>query len=169
MRLARTRRRRVVRLSRMGASDASRYASRAVPHETGGILLGWRTEEAIEVVDVLEVPDPNARLTSYERRHQPAEVALAAALDFLPSESEVGYVGEWHSHCASARHSRQDRRELRALSVLSENPLALIVFARHHGMWVPHALSARGGNVARAIVVETIPMVARHNQSRYTR
>ncbi len=97
--------------------------------ETGGILLGWRIETGIHIAKAMHVPDRTARRTRYQRRHSIAEGALANALDLLPSDSPVGYVGEWHTHPALVGPSRVDRKELRRISRKTENEVALLIAA----------------------------------------
>lgn len=113
--------------------------------ETGGILLGWRHPGGIHVEQALEVPDREAGHTWYRRRHAPAEAALAAALDQLPEESDIGYVGEWHSHPAPIGPSFSDRRELRRISSNTRHEVALIVAAHDPAAatWAPYGLIGR--------------------------
>lgn len=98
------------------------------PLETGGVLLGWREENAVRIVRALTIPSPDGGRERYVRSKAAAEIAIAGA---LASEDNplVGYVGEWHSHPRISSSSAQDRREMRSLSGLSKFPLALIVVA----------------------------------------
>jgi len=98
------------------------------PMETGGVLLGWRAQNAVRIVRALTVPSPDRGPARYLRSKAAAETAIEAA---LADENDplVGYVGEWHSHPRISASSVQDRREMQSLSALAEFPLALIVAA----------------------------------------
>lgn len=122
--------------------------------ETGGILLGWRHPGGIHVEQALEVPDRQAGHTWYRRRHAPAEAALAAALGQVPEESDLGYVGEWHTHPAPAGPSFCDRRELRRISGRTTHEVALLVAAydKSTSTWVPVGLTALRRRVRTADV-----------------
>ncbi|MDW3217753.1 MAG: Mov34/MPN/PAD-1 family protein [Acidimicrobiales bacterium] len=122
--------------------------------ETGGILLGWRHPGGIHVERVLEIPDRQAGHTWYRRRHAPAEAALTAALDQLPEDCDLGYVGEWHSHPAPVGPSFCDRHELRRISGKTAREVALLVAALDPGMstWVPFGLTAYRRRMREAVV-----------------
>jgi proteasome lid subunit RPN8/RPN11 len=83
-------------------------ATTALPNETGGILLGYRTLDGVRVTGAIEVPDRRATGTSYRRSHRHASRKLATALALEPAGSPVGYVGEWHSHPAPQPPSAPD-------------------------------------------------------------
>jgi integrative and conjugative element protein (TIGR02256 family) len=106
-------------------------AKRAVPRETGGLLLGYFEPTAIVVRQAIEVVDPEATATSYTRQQARAQKALDVAL--LSLDSDVGYVGDWHSHPGFALASWQDKRELRRAAAELELPLAMIVVRVHRG------------------------------------
>jgi hypothetical protein len=102
-------------------------ANAAYPFETGGILLGWWADDALHIVRGVEVLDPQATNTSYNRKHETAASALAAALHAEPRDSLLGYVGEWHCHPTACPPSTQDRRELQALGRATRDPLVMAV------------------------------------------
>jgi integrative and conjugative element protein (TIGR02256 family) len=99
----------------------------ALPTETGGILLGFRTPELIVVTRTLTVPDPGSSRNGYLRHHRRAQARLAVGRGAAPPV--IGYVGEWHTHPADIGPSRTDLHALGALARLSEGPVALIVLA----------------------------------------
>lgn len=145
-----------VRILRGALADATAAASRSLPRESGGILLGWREPEAIVVARIIEVTDPEAGHTTYTRSHAQAEAALQRALADSPRGGLAGYVGEWHVHPALQAPSRQDRRELRAVARRSEHAVALVVLAHDPptGSWSPVALTARSCRVRTAQISE---------------
>lgn len=112
------------------AAEAIREAAwNALPRETGGILIGWRegaSARDVTVVAALVVSDPAAAHASY-RLNQAAAQALLD--DYLTRESDtnLGYVGEWHSHPEPQPPSPQDLRSLRSAARLTRRPLALLI------------------------------------------
>ncbi len=99
----------------------------ALPQETGGILLGFRTPDLVVVTRALTVPDPRSSRHSYRRHRRRAQAQMAAVgLDATPA---IGYVGEWHTHPADCPPSRTDIRALTATARLTTAPVALIVLA----------------------------------------
>ena len=128
-------------------------AGRDVDIETGGILLGWREEHRLCVIQVLEVYDDEARRTSYTRRRRLAEKLMSEVLDRLPGDTSIGYVGEWHVHPAPIGPSITDQKELKRFSKKSENSLGMIVCAREvDAEWKPHGLLGTKGHVVSATV-----------------
>lgn len=98
--------------------------------ERSGTLLGYRTSDEIVVVDMREVPDSKAHRFGYTRRRAPAQRLLDAYLTALRSSSDVGWVGDFHSHTANQPASWTDLRTLRRNARHDGNPLALLVIAR---------------------------------------
>lgn len=91
-----------------------------LPHETGGVLLGYYdfNTGAIVVVDVLPAPaDSMSALGSFERgvKSLPELVAEASRR----TAGIVQYIGEWHSHPRghSATPSSDDMYQLAYLSI----------------------------------------------------
>ncbi|OHX06863.1 Mov34/MPN/PAD-1 family protein [Micromonospora sp. WMMB235] len=99
----------------------------ALPHETGGILLGFRTPNLIVVTRTVTVADPQSSRRSYLRRHRQAQARMAIGRGDAPPV--VGYVGEWHTHPADIGPSRTDLRALAAIARLAQGPVALVVLA----------------------------------------
>jgi integrative and conjugative element protein (TIGR02256 family) len=99
----------------------------ALPQETGGILLGFRTPDLVVVTRTLTVHDPRGSRHSYRRHRRRAQAQMAAAgINETPG---IGYVGEWHTHPADCPPSRIDIRALMATARLTTAPVALIVLA----------------------------------------
>ena len=99
----------------------------ALPQETGGILLGFRTLDLVVVTRALTVPDPRSSRHTYRRHRRRAQAQMAAAgINETPG---IGYVGEWHTHPADCPPSRIDIRALTATARLTTAPVALIVLA----------------------------------------
>lgn len=140
-------------VSRDQAEALKAFATAALPNETGGILLGWRTAESIHVFKVLEVPDHGASRTSYLRGHSSAEAALRTELVRLTDSPAVGYVGEWHSHPVTLPASPQDGRELKEIARLAGGAIAMLVVVRAAGAgWDLQCHNALGRKIERAIV-----------------
>ena len=99
----------------------------ALPHETGGILLGFRTPDLVVVTRALTVPDPRSSRHSYRRHRRRAQALMAAS--GITETPGIGYVGEWHTHPADCPPSRIDIRALAATARLTTAPVALIVLA----------------------------------------
>jgi proteasome lid subunit RPN8/RPN11 len=123
--------------------------------EIGGLLLGWRHNRGVYVRNSVAVPDARARHTVYRRRYEPAAEVLEAALADLPTDSPVGYVGEWHSHPAATGPSWVDRLEMRRISKQRDGAVGLVVSAydARAKTWRPAGLVARSGRTQRAHVV----------------
>lgn len=107
----------------------------ALPNETGGILLGWRTASGLFVGQAAEVPDPDATTHRYERNFASAKEMLQAALANQPSDSLLGYVGEWHSHPAPVAASNADLRWIRHLARDLGGPIALVIASLTADTW----------------------------------
>lgn len=142
-----------VTISSTAWAHATGAAAREPMRETGGLLLGWRTSDGeVHVTDMVEVPDPRARHTAYRRRHARAQAALGEALASEPTQSPVGYVGEWHTHPAPVGPSWVDHRAIRRISKKSPETVALVVCAYNSSTnrWTPIAQCAANGRVATA-------------------
>jgi integrative and conjugative element protein (TIGR02256 family) len=114
-------------IARSAVDAATADGTAALPNETGGILLGFRTPNLIVVTRALTVADPRSSRNQYTRNHRRAR----ARMDFDRGNAPpvVGYVGEWHTHPADVGPSWIDRHALSETARLAEGPLALIVLA----------------------------------------
>jgi integrative and conjugative element protein (TIGR02256 family) len=99
----------------------------ALPRETGGILLGFRTPDLIVVTRALTIADPHSSRHGYLRRHHRARTRMT--LDRGDAPPIVGYVGEWHTHPDDVGPSPTDRRALVAIARRARGPVALVVLA----------------------------------------
>lgn len=106
-------------------------ADSAHPFETGGLLLGWWEGQVPNVCAVVEVPDQGAGRTRWHRNERAAATALATAIR-AAGNSDIGYVGDWHSHPANIGPSGRDLNELRSISHQYSHALVLAV-VRHMG------------------------------------
>jgi len=117
--------RRAILIARTALEVVLDAGQQARPQETGGVLLGFRTPEAIVITRTLVVPDPRSTRRSYLRHSRRAQLLMAkASIDAPPV---VGYVGEWHTHPADAPPSRTDQNALAATARLAAGPVALLV------------------------------------------
>lgn len=75
-------------------------AQRHAPNETGGILVGRRIGEIIEIISASEAgPNALSQPARFERDGPYCQVFLEEAARKTPG---VDYVGEWHSHPGSS-------------------------------------------------------------------
>jgi len=117
-------------------------AIRALPQETGGILMGrWVGPTAALVTDVIG-PGPNAshRATSFDpdQAWQETEVARTWAARL----GGVAYLGDWHTHPGGwPRPSREDRIAADLIAASNDSgvhrPTMLIVGIRSDGALNP--------------------------------
>lgn len=104
-----------------------REAAEALPVETGGILLGYRSDNGIVVTDLLVVPSPSATRHRYTRDDVEANVLLKDWFVRHPDEPLIGYVGEWHSHTGIGPASGLDLTSARATAKGAKGPIALVI------------------------------------------
>lgn len=123
-------------------ADLVNVADGAKPLETGGILLGYRERGKLCVVGVVEVPDPGATPTTYTLRSAEAQKLLNKLRSWMPAQSPVGYLGDWHSHLGNSAPSQIDRQSLSRLGQQYRGRMAGIIVARHSDQWHPHGLIA---------------------------
>lgn len=99
--------------------------------ETGGALLGWRSDTEVVVRRVLG-PGPKAK---HGFSHFEPDAAWQGARGreiYAESGRTIAYVGDWHTHPRGrATPSRQDRKVMREIAADSDfrapNPLSAIV------------------------------------------
>jgi integrative and conjugative element protein (TIGR02256 family) len=100
---------------------------RALPRETGGILIGHRDGQNVVITRAVEVPSPVATRSSYRLDHDLAETALSRVRSGMPHDSLAGYVGEWHTHPASVGPSLIDRWSIASAARKASGQIALVV------------------------------------------
>ncbi|HVW80733.1 MAG TPA: Mov34/MPN/PAD-1 family protein [Mycobacteriales bacterium] len=116
-----------VLVARDALDDAVRAGRDALPKETGGILLGFRTPTQVVVTRVIVVEDPRSSRTRYQRRRRRAQQQLMAALADAPGV--LGYVGEWHTHPENQQPSSTDVSAVAETARLAGGPIAMLVIA----------------------------------------
>lgn len=115
------------------------YAAAALPHETGGLLLGWWETDTVIVQHAIEVPDPEATATSWRRVEATAQCALDRALERF-AHPWLGYVGDWHSHPSPCPPSTTDLAAIARASRHFAEPLVLLVLSP------PYTICARAAH-----------------------
>lgn len=144
-------------------------ADRTGRHETGGVLLGFRSGSDVFVTDAVEVPAEIATSVRYVSTEEARNVAIASFLDRVGSDHPVGYVGTWHSHPGNSKASPTDKRTLRAEAADAPDLVVMLVlflggerwrldgFVAHHHKTLeyrrPHRLLRRDPWVTPASVV----------------
>ncbi|RYE21465.1 MAG: hypothetical protein EOP45_09540 [Sphingobacteriaceae bacterium] len=106
----------------------------AMPHETGGVLLGradYKTK-TIHVVEVLLAPlDSQANSVCFSRgtRGLPEKVAAMTSA----TGSQLGYIGEWHTHpkgpdgMSQTDHETAQRFKKEFITLTSPLPVFLFI------------------------------------------
>jgi len=100
----------------------------ALPHETGGILIGWRDNGNVIITDALVVADDQADRTNYHRREARGAEVLNRYLSSA-SNALAGYVGEWHTHPEPSPPSATDLASIAAAASQTDAPVAIVVLA----------------------------------------
>lgn len=74
-----------------------REAAAALPHETGGILLGYWQQQNVQITNMVG-PGPNAQhgtaAFTPDRDWQYEQIDLL----FAESQGKIEYLGDWHTH-----------------------------------------------------------------------
>lgn len=112
------------------------WRKRALPNETGGILVGIYDliAKRIYLVDALPAPpDSEETPSSFRRGLEGVQSAIEQVA--LMSGGRVGYVGEWHTHpdCADRSMSKQDRELLEQLKAIQAGdglPVVMMIVAK---------------------------------------
>lgn len=126
---------RLIEVAETAAADLQAAAHAALPNETGGILLGWRTASGLHVAQAAEVPDPGATTHGYQRNFDAAQSLVTMTLAHQPADSPLGYIGEWHSHPAPVAASHADLRWIRRLAWDLGGPIGLVVASLSTDSW----------------------------------
>jgi integrative and conjugative element protein (TIGR02256 family) len=145
-----------VRVLDSALGEARTFAETALPGETGGILLGYRSERGVEVQGFLEVPDEQAGPTRYRRRHAAAQARLEAAIAGELPGSPIGYVGEWHSHPEKEGPSSRDVHELRECARQVKDHIALVVLFLDRRSWTAAAWAGKGRRCHAVAAIEIV-------------
>lgn len=102
--------------------------AKALPDETGGILLGYRVGRDFTVTNALVVEGKRTN-TSYLRDDVEANRLLAEFLKDRTPTDPVGYIGEWHTHPGDVGPSSQDISSIRDIAKQQQDPLILLVYS----------------------------------------
>lgn len=124
-----------VLLAETAAAALRRHARGSHPTETGGILLGVRTDGHPWITRAIEIPSPDCGRSHYRL---PAGTTRAAVADARRDDPRIGYLGEWHSHPADVGPSPTDRNTMLRLALRHPRTgLVLIVVRRGpDGHWL---------------------------------
>ena len=120
-------------------------AGRALPDETGGVLLGWVSVDDRIVTHVVG-PGPAAHHDPdrFEPDYPWQENQIARLYE--SSGRKLAYLGDWHTHPGgSAAPSATDTRTLRKIADYPEarcpDPLMIILTAPVDGRWAVSAFA----------------------------
>jgi integrative and conjugative element protein (TIGR02256 family) len=132
-------------LTRNVVADLIAEAERALPNETGGVLLGYRAENDTRVVMAIVGPGPRAHHARDHFEPDQSYQEMAIARVYAESAHMWTYLGDWHTHPGSdARPSRRDLRTLRHIANAKEarvpQPIMLIAAGPP---WTVHAYTLR--------------------------
>jgi integrative and conjugative element protein (TIGR02256 family) len=131
-------------IARDAYDDLVNAGADALPNETGGVLVGFRSANRVVVTRVLPVSDAASTGISFRLSVSSAQRAVD---DLRPDAgAHIGFVGDWHIHPADSPPSAMDTDSLTKTGVESEDLIALVVLPFHDGIPRPgHALIAGGG------------------------
>lgn len=94
---------------------------KALPNETGGIIVGFHdmTHKTVFIVDALPAPaDSQGTPSSFDRGIHGVQELLEKIS--AQTGGNVGYIGEWHSH-PDGSSSRQSKMDINQLTELAES------------------------------------------------
>lgn len=121
--------------------ELTHAATRALPRETGGLLLGYYIASQPHIARCLEIPDRAATAVRYRRDATVAAAMLRQTMAPYP-EDTTGYIGEWHSHPAPVGPSDTDLLALRKLAEAGKHDVLMVVAAHTTEGWIGHARQA---------------------------
>lgn len=101
---------------RQGLIERARLA---LPNETGGIMLGFMTQDGPLVTDLLEIVAVVSKRASFKIPKGLTQEIVRAR---KAGGEQIGYLGDWHSHPAPMGPSLVDFKTLAALSGKGTNP-----------------------------------------------
>lgn len=138
-------------------------AHRALPNETGGILMGYWADPYTELVVTDAVgPGPNAihyqKSFTPDARYQEAEVARI----YHASRRISTYLGDWHTHpFGSGYLSRHDKKTLHKIAKYSDarcdNPVMAIISGSADDRWfITIWKYERRSRVARVLGIKVV-------------
>ena len=123
------------------AHRMQRIAQSAFPKETGGLVLGWWEGKIPIIHCIVEVADPVAGPTRWQRNERAASLVLKESL-FKARVAHLGYIGDWHSHPENVGPSATDIASLRRVS--RQYPQAVVLLVLREGGFIDTRLAKRG-------------------------
>lgn len=144
-----------VELDRGAWQSIVEIASDSAGLETGGILLGYRVGDDVRVVVAEEIKDASATESSYNLKRDAAQERLDEVRRHLPEASQVGFVGDWHTHPKAAPPSRTDWSSLARLGRHYRERIVSVVVVRQDEGWNPYGLTVRRWRI-RACAVRIV-------------
>ncbi|WP_090587609.1 Mov34/MPN/PAD-1 family protein [Arthrobacter subterraneus] len=142
--------------------DLLEEAARCAPLETGGVLLGWRTEDAVCITNMVG-PGPDARHArdsfSPDATWQSDQIALL----YARSGRRLAYLGDWHTHPGAVPvPSSRDRGTLRAIArhvpARCPEPIMIILGQPRDEKWVVAGHTIRRDWWARSLRTLQVPL-----------
>lgn len=98
-------------------------------NERGGLLLGYRKPNALEIV-TMTFPGAWDHATPTLFRRSEKGHRIKAIKEWVRSKGTVGWIGEWHTHPGGLPHpSFTDRRNWKCLSRHVGAPMAFVIVA----------------------------------------
>lgn len=153
------------------AIELSPAAARAIigatvtglPHEAGGILLGYGQGIRTVVTDVLVMASSRPSFDRFVRDDVAANELLAEYRSRPNANDAIGYVGEWHSHPSSVGPSSIDRAAILDTARSGGREVALVVFApwareQFHGLIASPSKKWRTIQPAKVVIEGEIAM-----------
>lgn len=87
------------------------HARRALPNETGGILIGFHIDDRPVVIEAIEHVNSDATPRTFRLPAGQTEALVTAA---RAKDPRVGYLGDWHTHPSGAGPSDLDEAAMLA-------------------------------------------------------
>lgn len=103
-----------VHVSEEALPEVRERATDALPHETGGIVLGCLTATGVWITTFAEVQSKSPHLT---RCLIPAGSTHPIVDQAHAADPRVGYLGDWHTHPVDTNASNVDLATLQDLAV----------------------------------------------------
>lgn len=153
----------VIELSATAARTIAGATAAAMPHEAGGILLGYGQGNRTVVTDVLVLASARPSFDRFIRDDVAANELLAEYRSRPNTDDAVGYVGEWHSHPSSVGPSSIDRAAILGTARSGGREVALVVFApwareQFHGLTALPRKKWQALQAAKVVVEGVISM-----------
>lgn len=140
-------------LSEKAERTLQEAAERALPNETGGVLLGCVVDERPVISEVVEISDPQATPNRYSIPEGRVDEAVS---DARARDPRLGYLGDWHSHPSKAEPSPIDLTTMleRVQDSGIPNPILILVHPSVEGAG-PSAFVTTGAGLRAAGVSTT--------------